>query len=140
MIVYFDTSAIIPLIVAEPGSATCERLWGEATRVLSVRLLYVEARAALAMAQRSGRLVPEELVSAVELLDQLVSQIDSVEVTEALVRAAGDVAARQGLRGYDAVHLAAAATVADDDLIFLSGDRQLLTAAGRLGLTTALAA
>lgn len=140
MIVYFDTSAVIPLIVAEPGSATCERLWSEATRVLSVRLVYVEARAALAMAHRIDRLAPKDLASAVEMLDQLVSQIDNVEVTEALVRAAGEIATRQELRGYDAVHLAAAVAVADDDTVFLSGDRQQLAAAGRLGLTTALAA
>ncbi len=52
MIVYFDTFAFIPLIIEEPSSESCKRLWNEATRVVSVRLHYAEARAALARAQR----------------------------------------------------------------------------------------
>jgi len=137
VIAYFDTSAVIPLIIDEPASATCERFWNDATRVVSVRLMYAEARAALAMAQRKGRLTKREMASAVELLDRIIDEIDSVEVTEILVRGAGLMAQEQGLRGYDAVHLAAAQAVADEDLVFVSGDRQLAAAAARLGLAVA---
>ena len=137
MIVYFDTSAFIPLIIEEPNSDSCERLWNEATRTVSVRLLYVEARAALARAQRLGRLTREGFASAVALLDDLRAQIDHVEVTDRLVRTAGMLAEEQDLRGYDAVHLAAAHAVADVDTIFASGDRQLIAAASHLGLIVA---
>lgn len=135
MIAYFDTSAVIPLIIDEPTSSTCERLWNEAARIVSVRLMYAEARAALAMAQRMGRLTSLELATAVELLDGFINEIDSVEVTELLVRGAGAMAEQHALRGYDAVHLAAAQAVADQDTVFVSGDRQLTAAAARLGLT-----
>ncbi|WP_419926391.1 type II toxin-antitoxin system VapC family toxin [Candidatus Poriferisocius sp.] len=137
MIVYFDTSAFIPLIIEEPNSDSCERLWNEATRTVSVRLLYVETRAALARAQRLGRLTRRGLASAVALLDDLSAQIDHIEITDRLVRTAGALSEEQQLRGCDAVHLAAAHAVADVDTIFASGDQQLIAAASRLGLTVA---
>lgn len=138
MIVYFDTSAFIPLIIDEPNSDSCDRLWNEATRIVSVRLLYVEARAALARAHRLGRLSQRALASAVALLDDLSAQVDHVEVTERLVRMAGTLAEEQQLRGCDAVHLTAAQAVADQDTIFASGDQQLIAAATRVGLSVAL--
>lgn len=137
MIIYFDTSAIIPLIIDEPGSAMCERFWNDATQAVSSRLLYVEARAALARARRLGRLSREDLVRSVESLDGITKEVVGVEVTDSLVRSAGRLAEEEGLRGYDAVHLAAALAVADTDTVFLSGDRQLLTAATRRGLAVA---
>ena len=137
MIVYFDTSALIPLIIDEPSSDSRERLWNEATRSVSVRLLYVEARSALARAQRLGRLTHRGLDSAVALLDDLSAQVDHVEITDRLVRTAGDLAEEHQLRGYDAVHLAAAQTVTDVDTVFASGDQNLIAAASHLGLTVA---
>ena len=137
MIVYFDTSAIVPLIVSEPASPVCERLWNDAAPAVSCRLFHVEARAALAGARRLGRLSSEGLARSVESLDGFTAEIACVEVTEDLVRAAGRLAEREGLRSYDAVHLAAALAVADTDTVFASGDRALLAAAVRLGLTVA---
>lgn len=137
MIAYFDTSAAIPLIIDEPTSGTCQRLWNDATRVVSVRLLNAEARAALAQAQRMGRLTTTELASAVKWLDTMVDEIDSVEITDSLVRTAGAMAEEQGLRGYDAVHLAAAQAVADAETVLVSGDQQLVAAAARIGLAVA---
>ena len=137
MIVYFDTSAFIPLIIEEPDSDSCERLWNEATRVVSVRLLFAEARAALARAHRLGRLTKKGLTSAVGLLDGLVAEVDSIEISDSLVRRAGALAEEQELRGYDAVHLAAAQVIADVDTIFASGDHRLIAAASSLGLVVA---
>jgi uncharacterized protein len=138
VIAYFDTSAIIPLIVEEPGSAVCERLWEEADRVVSVRLLYAEARAALAQAHRLGRLDSAQLRAAVTELEYLADDLDHVEVDEDLVQAAGQIAEDRAMRGYDAVHLAAALRLAADDLVLVTGDRDLARAASEVGLTVAL--
>lgn len=138
MIAYFDTSAFIPLIVEEPSSTTCVRLWNEATRAVSVRLLYAEARAALAQAHRMARLSRPQLSASVEQLDLLTNQVDVVEITGPLVSAAGEIAELQQLRGYDAVHLAAAQSLGDSETVFVSGDRQLVEAAERCGLAVAL--
>ena len=135
MIVYFDTSALIPLLVEEPGSALAARLWDEADRVTSSRLAYAEARAALAQAQRAGRLDVPGLRAAAEGLETLVDGLDLVEVSTAVVWRAGELAERLALRGYDAVHLSSAEALADPDLVLASGDRALLRAAGERGLS-----
>jgi uncharacterized protein len=135
---YFDTSALVPLIVDEESTGFCSRLWDESTRVVSVRLLYPEARAALAKAQRMGRITSNQLVTAVAELDSIVTQIDHVELTAELAATAGGLAQNHGLRGYDAVHLAAALAVADDDLVLVTGDAELAAAAAAEGLSVAM--
>jgi len=137
MIAYFDTSAIVPLIVAEAGSARAARVWNEADRVVSARLVYPEGRAALAQAQRLGRMTPRQLRGAVRELGALYDQLDMVEVDDELARRAGHLAETHGLRGYDAVHLAAAHRINDADLVVVAGDRPLLVAASTDGLMTA---
>lgn len=137
MIVYFDTSAIIPLLVDETSSLTASRLWDEADRLVSSRLVYAEGRAALAMAHRMERLTDEGLRTAVRDFESLHDQLDIVEVTPVLVRDAGSLAERFALRGYDAVHLASALLLHDPDLVLAAGDLSLVQAAQELGIATA---
>ena len=138
MIAYFDTSALVPLVITEPASATCGRLWNEATRVVSTRLIYPAARAALAQAERMHRLTAAEAARAVDDLDAIALQISYLEITAELAASAGDLAQTHGLRGYDAVHLASAALVDDDELVLVTGDRDLGQAARAIGLSVAL--
>lgn len=138
MIAYFDTSAVIPLLVGEPSSATCTRMWNEAARIVSVRLLYPEARAALARARRMGRITARRHSAAVQELDAISTEIDHVEVTAPLAHQAGDLAQSHDLRGYDAVHLAAAITALDTDLVLVTGDNDLAIAARSLGMSVAI--
>lgn len=134
MIGYFDTSALIPLVIEEPGSARAAVLWDESERVVTVRLAYPEARAALATARRLGRLSAGKYRTARAGFEDLWRQFDRVEVTAGLAQRAGDLAERHALRGYDAVHLAAAETAADPDLVFVAGNGSLCHAAATLGL------
>jgi predicted nucleic acid-binding protein len=60
--------------------------------------------------------------------------MDAIEVTSALAQSAGDLAEVHGLRGYDAVHLAAAVLIAAD--VVVSADADLLAAATARGLAT----
>ena len=138
MIAYFDTSAIVPLVVDEATTETCNRLWTESTRVVSVRLLYPEARAALARAGRMGRLTRSQLNAAVLELDSLIEEVDVIELSPDIARSAGELAQQHGLRGYDAVHLAAALAVADDDLVLVTGDVQLAAAAQAAGIAVSV--
>lgn len=137
MIAYFDTSAVVPLLIAEPGSDQAAQLWNGADRVVSTRFVYPEARAALAQANRLGRLTGRQLRAAVRELDTRCDELDVVEIDEQLAHEAGDLAETHDLRGYDAVHLAAANRVADPDLVLVAGDRQILSAAAAAGLMTA---
>lgn len=137
MIAYFDTSAIVPLLIDETATARCQEHWNAADRLVTVRLARVEAHAALAQAERTGRISPRQLRSAVAGLDGLLGQLDHVEIDDGLVRAAADVAEAARLRAYDAVHLAAAVRVADPDLVLVAGDRAMLATATQAGVTTA---
>lgn len=138
MIAYFDTSAVIPLVIDEPATELCNRLWNQSTRALSVRLVYPESRAALARAQRMDRLNRSQLQAAVDELDSLMHELDVVELSPAIAQSAGELAEHLGLRGDDAVHLAAALAVADDDLVLVSGDIDLAAAASDAGIAVAL--
>ncbi len=137
MIVYFDTSALLPLVIEEPSSQIAARLWDEAERVVSSRLVYPEGRAALAMALRIRRIDEQELRDAVDAFEILHDQLHIVEVTEGLVRSAGGMADQCDLRGYDAVHLASVQEIADSDVVLAAGDPGLLAAAEALGIAVA---
>ncbi len=70
-------------------------------------------------------------------LERLYEQMDIVEVSDAVVRRAGELAEAHSLRGYDAVHLAAGETAGDGDLVVVAGDGPLCRAAEDLGLGVA---
>ncbi len=137
MIAYFDTSALVPLLVEEPGSEQAGRLWDASSRVVSVRLAYPEGRAALAQAQRESRITDRGLRQAVREFDRLFDQLDIVEITPGLAHRAGELAEAHALRGYDAVHIAAAEQLLDNDLVVVAGDAAMLRAGQALGLATA---
>ena len=136
MIAYFDTSAMIPIVVEEPLSKIAERVWQQASWVASSRVSYVEGRAGLARACRMERISPPELREAVEGLETLQRQMHQVEITADLVVRAGQLAEELALSAYDAIQLAAAASLDVDDLIVVTGDRQLAAAAQTLGFAS----
>jgi len=137
VICYFDTSAVVPLLIAEPGSAFCRHLWEESDDVVTTRLLYAEAAAALAQALRLDRLTGADYQLALHILDGLWAEFDVLEVDDDLVHRAAQLAHTCALRGYGAVHCASAEQFDDDDLVVASGDRKVLDACTSLGLATA---
>ncbi|WEG10564.1 type II toxin-antitoxin system VapC family toxin [Microbacterium horticulturae] len=136
MIAYFDTSAIVPLVVGEPTSPLCTHVWTVADQVATSRLSYVEAAAALASAERMGRLMRESYDEARRRLGTLWQMVQIVEVDALLMEDAADAAKNQGLRGYDAVQFASAMRIASADSIAVAGDHNLLAAWRRSGLAT----
>jgi predicted nucleic acid-binding protein len=132
LITYIDTSALVKMLVDEPGTATVEQLWVASTSVMCCEIGYVEARAALGAAVRVGRVTPAEVRTARQTLDGLWAQLDVVTVTTVLIRRAADLAEAESLRGYDAIHLAAALLLPVDT--FASSDTRLCDAAARQGL------
>lgn len=69
-------------------------------------------------------------------LDRLWPQIEILEVDQPVVFRAAELTDALALRGYDAVHCAAAEQMDDSDLVAASGDRRLLTAWKSLGVAT----
>ena len=106
----------------------------QATAVATVRITYAEARAAFARHTRAGGLTAGDLRRVIRQLDEEWGQYTLVEVTDALVRRAGTLAERHGLRAYDAVQLSAAVDVrlaGGADVAFASFDARLSLAARR---------
>jgi predicted nucleic acid-binding protein len=136
LIAYFDTSAIVPLLIDEAGTERARAQWLGADRLVTIRLALVEARAAVAQAVRSGRITRAEHRRFVSDLPGLLEQVEFVDVDDALVRTAADIAEARSLRAYDAVHLAAAVGVGGSDLVVVAGDGALLVAATDEGLMT----
>ncbi len=135
MITYVDTSTLIKLIVEEQGSDRAELIWQTTDSVTSVALVVVEARAALAAAARGKRLSSRQLGVAQEELAEFVADLHLVEVTAELIERAAQLSESESLRGYDAVHLAAALFV--EATILTSTDSDLCAAADRQGMHVA---
>ncbi len=136
MITYFDTSIVMKLLIDDEAfREESERLWVESDFAVCAEIGYAEARAALAAVRRSSRLSAAALRIAKHELELLWAQMSVVAVDAELVRAAGDLAEHDALRGYDAVHLAAA--IAAEVTVVASADRQLAEAARRRGFAVA---
>ncbi len=67
--------------------------------------------------------------AAVRTIDDLCDELDVIGLDDTLARAAGALAERHSLRGYDAVHLASATAIDDSDLVIATWDRDLASAA-----------
>jgi uncharacterized protein len=135
VIAYVDTSSLLKLLIDEDGSDRAELIWNTADVVASAALIVVEARAALEAATRGRRLTAAQHRAAKGELAALVEELTIVEITEDLIVDAAELAEREALRGYDAVHLAAALTVEAD--LVTSADATLCDAAERRGLAVA---
>ena len=138
MTVYFDTSALLKLVVEEDGSETAAALWDGADAVVTSRLAYPEGRAALAAARRMGRLTAPGLGAAKRAFVNLWQQLWLLELTDRIAVLAGDLAEQRALHGYDAVHLASAMSAASGgEFVLATWDRALASAALALGLAVA---
>lgn len=135
MITYVDTSTLLKLVVDQPGTDRAQQVWQAADQLASVSLVVVEARAALAAAHRQGRLTAAQHRRAKADLAALVGDLHLIAVTGELVDDASELAEAEALRGYDAVHLAAALAVHAG--LLTSADAALCDAALRRNLHVA---
>lgn len=138
MILYLDASAAVKRYVSEPGSTKVRQAIAAATVVGMVVVGRVEIVAALAKARRMHVLSATEAEAAWQVFRAEWPDYVRLRVTEALAARAADLAWQQELRGYDAVHLAAALLWQDgleESVTLATFDRQLWQAGRRSGLT-----
>lgn len=133
MTLYLDTSSLVKLYVAEPGSDQVRAQVDRATIVATSMIAYPEARAAFARRRRERALRPAAFATAKRRFDEDWPKYVAVQVTETLCRDAGHLAEQYALRGYDSVHLAAFLAIAREagsaDTEFSSFDEHLNRAA-----------
>lgn len=139
-VIYFDSSALVKLVVEEAGSELAAALWDGCDAAVSSRLAYPEVRAALAAAGRNHDLDPAGRAAAEDAWEEYWSATRPVEFTPAVEQSAGQLAARHALRGADAVHLASALAVSVPGLILAVWDRRLRDGAEAAGLAITPAA
>ena len=147
MAAYFlDASALVKRYVTEKGSPWVTGLLDPAARnrLYVARITGVEVTAALTRKERGGHLSAADATSALSLFQHdYVNRLRPVEITAALIAEAMKVARNHGLRGYDAVQLAASIHANNrrvarklTPLVFVTADVSLLTASATEGLTT----
>lgn len=136
-LVYFDSSALVKLMVDEAGTDLASELWDGCDAALSSRLAYPEVRAALAASARNSDLTERELRTAEATWEGFWAAIRPVELTPSVERNAGHLAARRALRGADAVHLASAMAVDSPNFVVAVWDRRLHAGAIAEGLAVA---
>lgn len=136
-LVYFDSSALVKLLVDEEGSEVAALLWDSCDAALSNRLAYPEVRAALAAARRAHRLAADDEERAAAAWEEYWAAMRTVELTQAVSAHAGDLAGRRALGGADAVHLASLLALESPDVVFAVWDTRLRNAATEEGVIIA---
>jgi uncharacterized protein len=136
-LVYFDSSALVKLVLNETGSELVATLWNACDAALSSRLAYPEVCAALAAAGRNHDLTESETAAAAAEWEIFWASIRPVELSAAVEQSAGGLAARHRLRGADAVHLASALALGSIDLTVAVWDKRLHAGFVAAGLAVA---
>jgi len=124
---YLDSSALVKRYVAEEGSRQVRMAMGEAEKLTSCRLGFVETVRAVGL--RAGRL------GARRVRDDW-AVFDVIEIDHDLAERAARVALSDRLRACDALHLAAALASPAAGLTFATWDARLHRAARAHGLRT----
>jgi len=121
-VLYLDSSAIVKLVVREPGSSALVDLVSSDPDVTSSAVAYTEVMRAIRRAGGPSRRA-----------EQVLRSIALVPVDQAILREAATLAPTS-LRSLDAVHLASALSLRPDVDAFVSYDARLSRAATTAGL------
>jgi uncharacterized protein len=133
---FWDSSALIPLVVLQPTSPDVERWIAEDTAVVAWTLTPVELVSALRRLLREGALVEQAAREAEELVRDLVARANIVSDVERVKTLATRALRVHALRGADALQLGAALAWSDghaEGAVLHTFDRRLAEAASREG-------
>ena len=132
MVIYLDTSSLVKLYVEEEDSPEVADLVKSSKITATSMVAYPETRAALARRFRENMFKPREYRQLISFFNNDWENYMIVRLTKKLVRLAGDLAEKHGLRGFDAIHLSSAMTLFQElstPIIFLCSDQRLQKAA-----------
>lgn len=135
---FWDSSAIVPLTVVEASSATMRALLADDPEIVVWWSTEIECLFALARRERETSLSPDEFVAAAADLSSFAANWQEVAPTREVRETAKRLLRLHPLRGADALQLAAALIVAENDpslLGFVTLDARLRDAASRHGFT-----
>lgn len=133
---FWDSSAIVPLIIQEEQSKLCENLLKEDSQILVWTYTATEVLSALFRKYREGKLSDRELLIPQEKLNLLESSWSEVLPKESIKLRAHRLLATHSLRAADALQLAAALVAFRDqpeEKHFITFDQNLVKAARQEG-------
>lgn len=139
MILYLDASALVKRYVVEAGSADVEACLRQADIAGTALISRAEIAAALAKAVRLNALDSQAGAQALRQFREHWPYYLRLQLRETTVARADSLAWEHGLRGYDAVHLAAALgweEALGAPVTLATYDRQLWEISQRVGLAS----
>ena len=137
MIIYLDTSDLVKLYAEEIGSERIRDIVRNATVISTSKIAYAEARAAFARKQKDDGFPIRALQKMVEDFNRDWEDYFVIEITDGIIKFAGDIAQKHLLRGFDSIHLASAINLKNKirtDVYFSSNDTKLNHAAEKEGI------
>lgn len=128
MIIYLDTSSLVKLYVEEEDSSKVAHLVRSSKITATSLVAYAEARSAFARRFREKAFTKREYTQLISLFNEDWDNYMIFKITRKLVRLAGDLAEKHGLRGFDAIHLSSALTLRQElsyPIVFSCSDQRL---------------
>jgi predicted nucleic acid-binding protein len=136
---YLDASALLPILIEEAGSAAVDRFFADSDAPIVVsELAAAEVASALSRLVRTGLLEQADAVERLADFDAWrVASTNDLDLQASDIRLANLFVRRFDLmlRAPDAMHAAACRR---EDLLLVTLDRRLATAAAELGVRTQL--
>lgn len=133
---FWDTSAVVPLLLDEQHSETCAQGLDEDPAMVVWWCTRVECVSALTRREREGTLTAEMMNSALEALDELAAGWSIVAPLDLIAQTARRLLRVHPLRAADALQLASALSACasrPQTVPFVCLDEQLRAAAQREG-------
>jgi len=137
VILYLDASSLVKLYMEEEGSLKIETLVRSSEATATSIVSYAEARAAFARRFREKSFTSDEHNRLKAFFDKDWRNYFILNITQDMVKLAGNLAEKHALRGFDSIHLASALTLHQEvstPVVFSCFDNKLETAAMREGL------
>jgi uncharacterized protein len=137
VILYLDTSAFVKIYIDEAHTKAMRAVAKDAEILASSIIAYAEMRSALARRTRAGDLSMNDLVRIKLQFEQDCKEMEALQLDDRTVRRSGELAETYSLRGFDAVHLAAAESLRDifGTITFACFDAELSRAASASGMS-----
>jgi hypothetical protein len=133
---FWDSSAILPLLVSETGSAPLRALYDSEPEMIVWWCTPVECTSALARLEREGALEPAAMSAAIRQMGALAEQWHEIQPVDLVRRTAARLLRAHNLRAADSLQLAAAVVASEgrpEGLPFVCLDQRLGLAAEREG-------
>jgi predicted nucleic acid-binding protein len=108
MILYLDTSSLVKLYIEEDSSLQIETLVRSSEVSATSIVAYAEARAAFARRFREQCFTSAEFTRIKTFFTKDWQNYFVLNITENIIKLAGNLAEKHSLRGFDSIHLASA--------------------------------